>query len=143
MLGEDLLEVGRAYFAASGPVEMADEAEAVADVQAAWVGEYGRWLGDASLLVRAPDGTVAAVVETTLDVPWEDCPRGPFVIDLFTVPGHRRRGLARCLVLAAVAVLAADPAGYDRVALRVEDDNLAAHRLYAGLGFAAPPATEV
>jgi len=119
---------------------MADVAEAVADVRAAWDGTYGTWLPTASLVARDAGGAVAAAIETTLDVPWEDRPRGPFVIDLFTVPKHRGRGLARHLVARALAALAADEHGHQQVALRVEDDNAAARRLYADLGWrpAAP-----
>ena len=54
--------------------------------------------------------------------------------DLFVVPTHRRRGVARAL-LASVRAAAID-SGALRLALQTEHDNDAALRLYAESGFA-------
>jgi predicted GNAT family acetyltransferase len=51
-----------------------------------------------------------------------------------TDPDHRRRGLATA-VSAALAALAVSR-GATGLYLQVEDDNAAAHQLYAGMGFA-------
>jgi ribosomal protein S18 acetylase RimI-like enzyme len=134
-IGEaDLEAVGRLY-AASYPTDLVgDEAAAVEDIRASWAGEYGTWLHEASLLVELGGQPVAAVL--TVDrPPWDDVADLAFVIDLFTHPDHRGRGLAGRLVRAALAAV-----GPDRVVgLRVESDNGPAVRLYRRLGFRDRP----
>ena len=61
-------------------------------------------------------------------------PDGSGYIDFLGVdPRFRRRGLGAELVRAGVAALA--ELGCTRCSLTVRDDNEAARRLYAGLGF--------
>lgn len=105
----------------------ADLAHALAD------GRYGSSFAAGSLVAQT-DGLVVGVIQTTIDVPWEDCPRGPFVVELFVAPEMRGRGVGGAL-LSRVVGAAAD-AGHAWVSLRVEDGNLAAQRLYRSRGFA-------
>jgi len=130
-IGEaDLDAVGRLY-AASFPVEVVgDEAAAIADVRASWDGEYGVWLPSASLLAEV-DGRAVAAILVVDSPPWEDVSDLVFIIDLFTDPTQRGRGLGELLVRSALA--AVDPGRV--VGLRVEDENEGAVRLYRRLGF--------
>jgi len=57
------------------------------------------------------------------------------ILTLAVGPGERRRGIGRALVQAAASH--AQDLGAARLFLEVAEDNLAACRLYAGLGFAA------
>ena len=130
-IGEaDIEAVGRLY-AASFPVEVVgDEAAAIADVRASWDGEYGVWLPSASLLAEV-DGRPAAAILVVDSPPWEDVSDLVFIIDLFTDPAHRGRGLGEALVRSALS--AVEPGRV--VGLRVDDENEAAVRLYRRLGF--------
>lgn len=102
--------------------------EATADVRAAWQGEYGQWLPDASLGAWRGAELLGAIL-TVRDAPWDDVPPGPFIIDLFVIPAARRQGIARALVTAAVGAVP------EPVALRVDDNAPAARALYLRLGF--------
>ena len=136
---DDVEPLGRRYFDSYDPgVAGATVDEAIADIRAAFAGEYGELWPAASLIATsgessiAADGTggIAAAVQVVRRAPWPDTPDCPFVIELFTAPGHRRRGLARALLAGALAVT-------DRreVALRVSADNQPALALYRDLGF--------
>lgn len=125
----DLAEVGRAYWRTyRGTPDEMSPAEAAGDVVAAWRGEYGRWLTAGCLAARM-DGQAVGAVITVADAPWPDVPRGPFVTDLFVVPGVRRRGIGRALVRAAMSGCRAG------LGLRVDDAAPAARALYDSLGF--------
>jgi ribosomal protein S18 acetylase RimI-like enzyme len=132
----DATELGRAYFASVGVGEgWSDLPGAIEDVRAAFNGDYGPLLAESSLaLIRA--GDIAAAVLTVGGAPWEDVPPGAFVIDLFTDPAHRRRGLARWLLQRAIGSL---PSSFDGgpISLRVETENQPAIALYTAEGFRA------
>ncbi len=62
------------------------------------------------------------------------CWTSSFVKDIAVAPGHRRKGIAEALLLAAFAALKAR--GNEQVGLKVEIDNPSgAQRLYERLGF--------
>jgi N-alpha-acetyltransferase 10/11 len=63
----------------------------------------------------------------------EDAPDCPWLIEVFTDPGHRGTALARTLLRAACTVIA--EAGEERVGLTVDADNGPAVTLYRSLGF--------
>ncbi|MGO0575874.1 N-acetyltransferase family protein [Ornithinimicrobium panacihumi] len=130
ILERDLEAVGRLYHRASPDGEVGDLQEAVDDIRASWAGDYGSWLPGASLLAEVRDEPVAAVL-TVDSPPWDDVADLVFIIDLFTHPDHRGRGLASLLVELAVA--AVDPAR--DIGLRVESDNAPAVAIYRRLGF--------
>lgn len=131
---EDASALARLYFAAYPPgVACATLDEARADIAATFSGEYGElWLA-ASPLVFCDDALVAAVL-TVRRASWEDAPACPYLIEAFTAPDQRRRGLARAAVVTAVAELFA--AGERQVALTVAAENGPALALYRAVGFA-------
>ena len=83
---------------------------------------------DLDLVAVAPDGAFAAYVGITLD---EENGRGIFE-PVCTHPGHRRRGLAKALMIEGLWRLRA--AGAADVLVGTGDD-VAANRLYESLGF--------
>ncbi|MFZ1382205.1 MAG: GNAT family N-acetyltransferase [Scrofimicrobium sp.] len=87
------------------------------------------------------DGELVGAVFCVLDAPFDDVPRGPFVLDLMVDPEHRRRGIATALV-AELSQRTRDW-GYDAVTLRLDMKQMPeAFNLYRRLGF-APIAEEV
>lgn len=128
---DDVEPLGRRYFDSYDPgVAGATVDEATADIRAAFGGEYGELWPAASLVATSGESGIAAAVQVVRRAPWPDTPDCPFVIELFTAPEHRRRGLARALLAGVLAVT-------DRreVALRVSADNEPALALYRDLGF--------
>lgn len=103
--------------------------EAHEEIVATWSGEYGPLLETASFGVWLEDELVGAIL-TVLDPPWGDVPPGPFILDLFVSPHHRRIGLGRALVQTVQNTLPAP------IALRVDDAAPQARALYLSLGFA-------
>lgn len=91
---------------------------------------YYGWLAEV-------DGVVAAGLGVVLrpQLPRPGCLDGgreAYVLNVYTEPAHRRRGLARGLMQAALDWCHA--AGITRVALHASDEG---RRLYESLGFAA------
>lgn len=87
---------------------------------------------DASTLVRDEEGrTVACLVATMWEGIGEEWPGGPWVVDVFKVPGGPPR-LGSSLLERAVAVCALD--GHSALGLSVNSAN-PARRLYERLGF--------
>ncbi|GMA32866.1 GNAT family N-acetyltransferase [Litorihabitans aurantiacus] len=114
------------------PHEMT-EAEARDEIDRTWAGEYGRLVMEATLGVWVGDELAGAIV-TVQDPPWDDVPRGPFILDLFVHPAHRRTGLGRALVQTVQGTLRSG------IALRVDDSAPEARSLYRALGFRPPAA---
>lgn len=75
-------------------------------------------------------GYVLAIIAETAPI-WATRRRGQ-VYDLYVADGHRRRGVGRRLMLAALDELKAR--GSEEVLLRVSKENVAAVRLYERLG---------
>jgi ribosomal protein S18 acetylase RimI-like enzyme len=89
----------------------------------------GAWKTDQSFAVATPDGQLAAAVVTT------EIARGiAHIAQVVVDPAHRRRGVARQLLLMAAA--AASAQGAKRLTLMVGQDNDGARALYESLGFA-------
>ena len=125
--------LGRRYSAAYEPgVAGETVAEALADVGATFDGAYGEFWSAGSSVVRQRDEPVAAIL-TVRRAPWDDTPEPPFVVELSTERAHRRRGLARALLVGCpdAARVAEEPAQ----ALRVDAEHAAARALSAALGF--------
>lgn len=99
------------------------------DVERYFAGGYGPPVPSASLAIRVGERIVGAVL-TVREAPYPDVPPTPFVIDLFVVPQHRRVGLGRALMVAAIGAVPDETVG-----LRVESDNVPAAALYRELGF--------
>ncbi len=125
--------LGKLYFD-SYPPGSADATleEAVNDIEATFAGAYGELWPEASPVIVV-GGQPAAVLLTVHQAPWEDTPDGPFVIEVFTHPDHRRRGFASSLLGRAAEVIM--EAGGDGLALRCETANTPAFEMYRSLGF--------
>jgi len=109
------------------------EAQEAGHLHALLAGELlGPLYADASAVVVSGDGRIIAALIATLSGPiGEQWPGGPWLVDVFAVPGAPRLlGTARVSRLVAVAALD----GHDAVGLGVNADN-PARRLYARLGF--------
>lgn len=133
MRREDLEAVGRLYFEAYDPgVACATLEEAVADIVASFDGVYGEFWFEASPVILHGHELVAAVM-TVRRAPWDDVPDCPFIIELFTDRTYRRQGLARHLITATAKTMWS--AGETAMALRVDQANTPARRLYGSLGF--------
>jgi GNAT superfamily N-acetyltransferase len=121
----DTTNLGRLYFESYEPgIACATEHEAIEDITATFDGTYGPLSADLSWLAVDGDQLIGALLIVDR-APWPDTPNCPFIIELFTTPRHRRRGLARAL-LATTST---------EVALRVSDDNLPVLQLYESVGF--------
>jgi ribosomal protein S18 acetylase RimI-like enzyme len=130
----DIEQLGELYFDSYEPGQAcASLPEAIADIQAAFAGDYGELWAEASLVATTHERQLVAAIQIVKRAPWPDTPDCPFAIELFTARAHRRRGIARSLVLAALEVIAR--AGQPQLALRVSPDNQAAQSLYRSLGF--------
>jgi GNAT superfamily N-acetyltransferase len=122
----DIQALGHLYFDAYEPgVAASTLAEAIEDIELSFDGHYGTLDLHLSRLAWSGDQLVGAILVVDR-APWPDTPDGPFIIELFTAPTHRRRGIARLLLSTCAATT---------VALRVEDNNLPARTLYKNLGF--------
>jgi N-alpha-acetyltransferase 10/11 len=129
----DAGRLGRLYFDAGVPYANLAHAEAaVEEILAFFRGEFGDCWPDASGVVEH-EGRLVAALLAVHRAPWDDTPDGPFITDLFTDPGFRRRGLGRALM--ARCLDAVHRSARRRVALRVESENAAAVHLYQSFGF--------
>ena len=132
-LRRDVPEIGELYFASYEPrVGAASMEDAVADIESSWDGAYGELWQEASVVAEL-DGRIVGVLLVVREAPWEGTPTGPFIIELFVSPTHRRRGLARRLLIRGIETLA--DSGAESVGLRVLVDNEPAVALYRSLGF--------
>ncbi len=131
---QDCEQLAALYFEAYDPGEACGSLEeARDDIVATFQGEYGELFPGASLVCEDSSETLCAAILTVKLAPWEDTPQYPFIIELFTARGSRRRGLAKQLMVAASRALVEDHQSH--VALRVTKTNTAAAALYRSLGF--------
>ncbi|MDN5571343.1 MAG: GNAT family N-acetyltransferase [Propionibacteriaceae bacterium] len=131
----DLDAVARLYHAAyPAGVAVATLADAVEEMRGVFSGDFGTPIG-AATLVATRHQEILGCIQTVLDPPW-DAPDGPFIIELFVHPDHRRRGVGEGLLAAAASALW--KAGHVSVGLNVEPtEAMAAFRIYQRLGFRA------
>jgi GNAT superfamily N-acetyltransferase len=131
---DDIEHLGRLYFHSYDPGQAcANLTEAIADIHAAFAGDYGELWPAASLVATTRQQHIVAAIQVVTRAPWPDTPDCPFAIELFTARAHRRHGLARSLMLGALDVIART--GQPQLALPVSSDNHSALNLYRGLGF--------
>ena len=125
----DISELGRLLLAAyRGTVddEGEGEAEALAEIQKTFAGEYGAFIPECSRVVEREGRLVSA----TLITRWQE---RPFVAFSVTDPGYKRSGLARACMVAAMQCLCT--AGESELRLVVTLANTPAVNLYISLGF--------
>jgi len=127
----DIDLLGALYFASypSG-IAGATTDEAREDSEAAFDGVYGELWVDAPFVAEY-EGHLVGAIQIVRSAPWDDVPTGPFILELFVDPRHRRRGLARTLLAQSLNAIGA--AGESCVALRPQlltDDR--ARRCAAG-----------
>lgn len=139
MTADDIPALGALCFAAYDPgVACEILEEAVADIRASFAGEYGElWLEASPVVVRSDE--IVTSLTAVHRTPWDDVPKCSFIIELLTDRAHRRRELARMLLLTTMSTLR--EAGEERIALRVDAHNADARRLYAAAGFTPWKAT--
>lgn len=124
----DTIPLGRLYYVAYDPAVAESEAAAIEDVRITFEGSYGPLnLAGSRLAVAAGELVGCALVVDR--APWPDTPDCPFIIEVFTSPSWRRRGLATALLTTCMALTP------KRLALNVLPNNTAALRLYGALGF--------
>lgn len=116
-------------------VAAVDLEDAVEEMEGVFEGEYGTPLEPACLVaVDTASGELVGCIQTVTEAPWDGVPQGPFIIELFVHPDHRRRGLGICLLLSAAA--ACHEAGFEELALNaLEETSAEAIHLYRRLGF--------
>lgn len=120
--------LGRLYYVAYEPAVAESEAAAIEDIRITFEGSYGPLDLAGSRLAVAGDELIGAVLVVDR-APWPDTPDCPFIIELFTSPRWRRRGLATALLTTCIAH---HPTRY---ALNVLPGNTPALNLYKHLGF--------
>jgi N-alpha-acetyltransferase 10/11 len=130
----DTEQLGRLYYEAYSPPVVDNEAAAIEDIRLTFEGTYGQLTRTGSRLAFAAglSGEAPMLIGAVLVVdraPWPDTPDCPFVIEAFTAPTWRRKGLASALL---TECMAQSPG---RFALNVLPDNTAALKLYEALGF--------
>jgi GNAT superfamily N-acetyltransferase len=127
----DIDQLAALYFASYQPRDVvATQQVARAEMAGSFAGDFGELWLDLSVVACDPRRLVSAI-QVVRRAPWEDTPPGPFVIELFTSPHHRRQGRH----LLTEAIRGATEAGETVIGLRVESENPAAVTLYRDLGF--------
>ena len=101
-----------------------------------WVASVRSLRSEHSLVLRGPEGDIAAYVQTSEFEAMEEAigVKEAYVAKVGTLEAHRRRGLAALLLSTALARYRA--AGFDRAALDVDSENpTGALGLYERVGF--------
>ncbi|MVA76841.1 GNAT family N-acetyltransferase [Auraticoccus sp. F435] len=110
----------------------ADLATATSEVRSRLGGGYGPPLEGGCQVAVDEQGGVVACVLAVASSPWPELAGSPCVLDLFTAPPWRGRGLGRALLVESMRAAAASA---DRIGLRVDDADGAAVSLCRSLGF--------
>jgi N-alpha-acetyltransferase 10/11 len=131
----DMLVLAQTFQRSYGQAAVGTVDDAVKEMTAAFGGAWGTLWPEASPAAWR-GGELAGVVQAVQRPSWEGAPDCPWLIDVFTDPGHRRAGIAGALIGVACRVMSAS--GEPRVGLTVDDGNLAAVTLYKSLGFSRP-----
>jgi ribosomal protein S18 acetylase RimI-like enzyme len=118
------------YAAYRGTVDDEGEtlADALAEIERLFAGDYGEFLSDCSFVFEEGEFITSASLIT-----WWPPHDAPLVAFTMTRPEARRTGQATRLLKASMNALL--DRGYDRLTLIVTDGNVEAQRLYARLGF--------
>lgn len=118
------------YAAFRGTIDDEGEtfADALAEIDRTFAGEYGDLMLDCSFVIERGEFLASACL---IGRSGHDDP--PLVVFSMTRPDAQCRGLARFLLQRAIGALL--DRGYDRLRLIVTEGNAPAQRLYASLGF--------
>lgn len=94
LVATDSASLAQLYLDSYPPgVAVADLAEAQADVDATFNGEYGEIWPAASLVATSYEGPVGSIQVVRRSI-WDGDPQGPFIIELFVSPAVRHQGIA-------------------------------------------------
>jgi ribosomal-protein-alanine N-acetyltransferase len=130
----DIDSLAELYLASYPPTaEVATLQQARAEMAASFAGDFGPLWLDLSGVACDGERRLVSTIQVVRRAPWDDTPPGPFVIELFTSPDHRRHGLGRHLLIEALR--GATTSAETVIGLRVESENAAAVSLYRDLGF--------
>ncbi len=111
--------------------------EATDEMRLSFDGAFGTPLDD-SFVGAWADGTLVGAILCVTDAPWDDVPRGPFIIDLMVDPERRRQGIATALITEIAGRCRGW--GHDSLALRLDTRRAeGASQLYDLLGFTEIP----
>ncbi|WP_328322135.1 GNAT family N-acetyltransferase [Kribbella sp. NBC_00382] len=130
----DTEALGRLYYEAYNPPVVDNETAGIEDIRLTFEGTYGPLSLAGSRLAFAAGAsdeapTLIGAVLVVDRAPWPGTPDCPFIIEAFTSPAWRRKGLATALL---TECMTQSPVRY---ALNVLPDNTAAVKLYEVLGF--------
>ena len=129
---EDKLNLAKLYLSSYSRDIVADMDDATSEIDQTFSGDYGVLDFDASFVVTKGTQLIGAIL-TVLEAPWEDTPKGPFLIDLFLHPEFRGKKLGHILISKAAKAL--NKNNKQTFALRVLSNNHRALNLYEKLGF--------
>jgi ribosomal protein S18 acetylase RimI-like enzyme len=135
----DIEALAPLYFASYQPsADVTTPQVARTEMAASFAGDFGELWLDLSFVACDREQQLVSAIQVVRRAPWDGTPPGPFVIELFTSPDHRRLGLGRHLLVEALRK--ATEAAATVIGLRVESENTAAVALYRDLGFTDWPA---
>jgi len=103
-------------------------ADALAEIDKVFSGDYGKPLRDCSFVVERGDFLASACL-----IGLAEPDDAPLVVFSMTRPDAQREGLARSLMQRSIDALL--DRGFERLRLIVTEGNAPAQRLYASLGF--------
>lgn len=130
---EDAEALARLYFASYEDERFASQSEAEAEIEKILRGEHGEFYTEASpVVVDEHDRIVAASLCLKHRIV-TDPKNIPTIYELFTAASRRREGLAEQLIRLSIGQMFED--GYEKVSVRIGDNNSAALALYLTLDF--------
>ena len=130
---EESRALAELYFAAYLPANLCDSLDsAIEEIALTFAGGYGPVWSPGNMGTWV-DGTLTGAVMAVLAPDWASPFTGPFIIELFTAPTHRKLGIGRHLLERCLS--AAHDEQHTHVALKVDFDNAIAQSLYLSTGF--------
>ncbi|MDO4899014.1 MAG: GNAT family N-acetyltransferase, partial [Rothia sp. (in: high G+C Gram-positive bacteria)] len=130
---DDAEALARLYFASYEDDRFSSQAEAAEEMGRILRGEHGEFYTDASPVVVDEHGRVVAASLCLKHRVVTDPKNIPTIYELFTAASRRREGLAEQLIRLSINQMFED--GYQKVSVRISENNAAALALYLTLDF--------